>query len=61
MCNNFFRKSCILCSNVEKYGRARQATDDRIMLRGGGGGETAHIWVAGKPPKKKNQPLLYQN
>jgi len=27
--NNFFpRKSCALRDNVEKYGRARQATDD---------------------------------
>jgi hypothetical protein len=26
----FFRKSCHLWDNVEKYGRARQATDDNI-------------------------------
>jgi hypothetical protein len=29
----FFRKSCRLWGNVEKYGVARQATDDNIMLR----------------------------
>jgi len=26
--SNFFRKSCLLCENVEKYCRAGQATDD---------------------------------
>jgi hypothetical protein len=32
--NNFFpRKSCRLCDDVEKYGRARQATDDNIIQR----------------------------
>ena len=29
----FFRKSCHLWDNVEKYGRARQATDDNIIRR----------------------------
>jgi hypothetical protein len=29
----FFRKSCRLWDNVEKYGRARQATDDLIIRR----------------------------
>ena len=29
----FFRKSCRLWDNVEKYGRARQATDDNITRR----------------------------
>jgi hypothetical protein len=29
----FFRKSCRLWDNVEKYGRARQATDDNIIGR----------------------------
>jgi hypothetical protein len=33
MFNNFFRKSCHLWDNVEKYGRARQATDDNIIRR----------------------------
>jgi hypothetical protein len=33
MFNNFFRKSCCLWDNVEKYGRARQATDDNIIRR----------------------------
>jgi hypothetical protein len=33
MLNNFFRKSCRLCDNVEKYGRARQATDDDVIWR----------------------------
>jgi hypothetical protein len=28
-----FRMSCRLWDNVEEYGRARQATDDNIMLR----------------------------
>jgi hypothetical protein len=29
--NNFFKKkSCLASGNVEKYGRARQATDDNI-------------------------------
>jgi hypothetical protein len=28
MINNFFPKSCRLLDNVEKYGRARQATDN---------------------------------
>jgi hypothetical protein len=28
MFNTFFRKSCPLSDNVEKYGTARQATDD---------------------------------
>jgi hypothetical protein len=27
----FFRKSCHLQDNMEKYGRARQATDDNNM------------------------------
>jgi len=27
--NNFIRKSCRLTDNVEKYGRAGQATDDK--------------------------------
>jgi hypothetical protein len=29
----FFRKSCRLWDNVEKYGRAGQATDDNIIRR----------------------------
>jgi hypothetical protein len=29
----FFRKSCRLWDNMEKYGRARQATDDNITRR----------------------------
>jgi hypothetical protein len=29
----FFRKSCRLLDNVEKYGRAGQATDDNIIRR----------------------------
>jgi hypothetical protein len=29
----FFRKPCRLRDNVEKYGRARQATDDNITRR----------------------------
>jgi hypothetical protein len=33
MFNNFFRKSCRLWDNVEKYGTARQATDDNIIRR----------------------------
>jgi hypothetical protein len=35
MFNNFFvfRKSCLLWSNVVKYGRARQAVDDNITRR----------------------------
>jgi hypothetical protein len=33
MFNNFFPKSCRLCDNVEKYGTARQATDDNIIRR----------------------------
>jgi hypothetical protein len=28
MFNIFFSKPCRLCDNVEKYGTARQATDD---------------------------------
>jgi hypothetical protein len=31
MFNNFFRKSCRLWYNVERYGAARQATDDNII------------------------------
>jgi hypothetical protein len=31
--NFFFRKSCRLWDNVEKYGRVGQATDDNIMRR----------------------------
>jgi hypothetical protein len=31
--NFFFRKSCRLWDNVEKYGRARQARDDDIIWR----------------------------
>jgi hypothetical protein len=30
---NFFRKSCRSWDNAEKYGRARQATDDNIIQR----------------------------
>jgi len=30
MFNNLFRKSCCLLENVEKYGRAGQATDDNM-------------------------------
>jgi hypothetical protein len=33
MFNNFFQKSCRLWDNVEKYGRARQDTDDNIIRR----------------------------
>jgi hypothetical protein len=35
LCSMHFlnRKSCPLWDNVEKYGRARQATHDNIMLR----------------------------
>jgi hypothetical protein len=29
----FFRKSCRLCDNVEKYGRAGQVTDDDNLWR----------------------------
>jgi hypothetical protein len=29
----FFQESCRLCDNVEKYGTARQATDDNVMPR----------------------------
>jgi hypothetical protein len=28
----FFRKSCRLCDNVEKYGRAKKATYGNIMV-----------------------------
>jgi len=31
--SNCFRKLCRLWDNVEKYGSARQATDDYIILR----------------------------
>jgi hypothetical protein len=31
--NFFFRKSCRLWENVEKYGTAKQATDDNIIRR----------------------------
>jgi len=31
MFSNFFWKSCGLWDNVEKYGRARQATGDNII------------------------------
>jgi hypothetical protein len=33
MFNNFSRKSCHLCDNMEKYGTARQATDGNIVWR----------------------------
>jgi hypothetical protein len=33
MINNFFQKSCRLWDSVEKYGRARQATNDNIKRR----------------------------
>jgi hypothetical protein len=33
MFNTFSRKSCPLQDNVEKYGTARQATDDNIIGR----------------------------
>jgi len=29
----FFRKSCRLWDNTEKYGTVKQATDDNIVLR----------------------------
>jgi hypothetical protein len=29
--NNFFHKSCRLWDNVEKYGTARQATDENMI------------------------------
>ena len=29
----FFTKTCYLQNNYEKYGRARQATDDRFDLQ----------------------------
>jgi len=32
MFNTFFRKSCSLRGNMEKYGTARQATYETIML-----------------------------
>ena len=33
MFNNFFtRKLCLLCDNVEKYGIARQARDDNVIV-----------------------------
>jgi len=32
-CNNLFKKSNRLWNNVEKFGRARQATDDNIIRR----------------------------
>jgi glycosylphosphatidylinositol transamidase (GPIT) subunit GPI8 len=31
--SNFFRKSSRLCDNMEKYGTAREATDDSIIRR----------------------------
>jgi hypothetical protein len=31
--NKFFRKSCLLCDDVEKYCRTRQATDDNMTRR----------------------------
>jgi len=31
--SNFFRQSCRLWGNVEKYGRAGHATDDSIIRR----------------------------
>ena len=31
--NVFFRVSCCLLNNVEKYGRAKQATDDNVIWR----------------------------
>jgi hypothetical protein len=31
--SDFFRKSCRLCDNVEKYCRAGQATDDNMAHR----------------------------
>ena len=31
--NFFFRKSCRMWGNVEKYDKARQATDGNIVLR----------------------------
>ena len=33
MISNFFRKSCLIWDNVEKYGRAEQATDDNRIRR----------------------------
>jgi hypothetical protein len=33
MFNTFFRKQCRLRDNVEKYGTARQATDNNIIRR----------------------------
>ena len=33
MFKNFLRKLCRLSENVEKYGRARQVTDDNIIRR----------------------------
>jgi hypothetical protein len=32
-CVHLFRKSCSLWHNVQKYGTARQATDDNIIRR----------------------------
>jgi len=32
MFKNFFRNSCRVGDNVEKHGRARQATDDNVAL-----------------------------
>ena len=31
--NNFFKKSCLLWDNVEKYCRVGQVTDDNIFRR----------------------------
>ena len=31
--NVFFRISCCLLNNVEKYGRAKEATDDNVIWR----------------------------
>jgi hypothetical protein len=31
--SDFFRKSCRLCDNMEKYSTARQTTDDSIVRR----------------------------
>jgi len=45
----FSRKSCRLCTNVEKYSRAGQATEDNM----------AHAHCMLDPPKAANTPSEY--
>ena len=49
MFNNFFPKVKSVMDNVEKYGRARQATDDNI---------TGHIRFACWVPKVQTQTSI---